>query len=80
MSTITYTPAQQQAMQILQQISSTQANLLNTVSRLNNILANGVPAVGANPAISAADIQTALGANLPTVTNRLSVFQTAATS
>ena len=67
MSAPTFTPAQKAATLIQNQVLGLQTQVAQQVTRLKGLLAKGIPAQGNHPAVSSADLQEALGANLATL-------------
>jgi len=80
MSAPTFTPAQKAASTIENQVLGLQTQVSQQVARLSGLIANGVPAQGINPAVSAADLATALGSNLTTINAILSAIAAAVPS
>jgi hypothetical protein len=72
-----FTPAQLAANRLQSQAAQLQSQNLNFAGNASNILANGIPAQGTTPAVAAADIIAALGANATELQNKLAAFESA---
>ena len=80
MSAPQFTPAQKAATLIQNQVLGLQTQVAQQCNRLSGFLANGVPEQGPNPAVSAADLATALGSNLETIKEILAALKAAVPS
>lgn len=74
MSAPSFTPAQIAATRLQAQVLGLQSQVGQQVTRLQGIIANGIPAQGSNAAVAAADIATALGTNLATINSILAAL------
>ena len=77
MSAPTFTAAQKAASLITNQVMGLQNNVAQQANRLSGFITGGIPAQGNNPAVSAADLQAALGENLATVNAALAALAAA---